>query len=156
MFFNSMKTCVKLAYHVPRQTRTFIVNHLLARDLVSAREEIMSRFTGFVNKLASSPCREVRVMAALTIRDARTFTGSNVALIEEESGLELGRATIHQFRTCLVAARPEVPAADVWRLSFLEKLLRDRENTCLQLEEDSEEARAWTDRREELIRSLCI
>ena len=77
MFFNSMKTCVKLAYHVPRQTRTFIVNHLLARDLVSAREEIMSRFTGFVNKLASSPCREVRVMAALTIHVEESGIGKS-------------------------------------------------------------------------------
>ena len=135
MFFNAMKTCVKLAYQVPRQTRTFLVNHLLARDLVTAREEILSRFTGFVNKLASSPCREVRVMAALTMCDARTVTGSNVALIEGESGLEVGSATIHQFRACLVEARPEVPATDIWRLSFLEKLLEDRVNCCLQHEE---------------------
>ena len=118
MFFNSMRTCVKLANHVPRQTKTYLVDHLLSKDLMSAREEILAGFTGFVNKLASSPCREVRVMAALTIHDARTVTGSNVALIEEKSGLEEGKATIHNFRGCLVAARPEVPAADIWRLSY--------------------------------------
>ena len=31
-------------------------------------------------------------MAAFTISDARKVTGSNVALIEETSGLEVGRA----------------------------------------------------------------
>ena len=155
MFFNSMRTCVKLAYHVPRQTKTFLVNHLLARDLVSAREEILSRFTGFVNKLSSSPCREVRVMAALTVHNARTVTGSNVALVEEESGLKVGRASIHHFRTSLVAARPAVPAADVWRLSFLEKLIEDRDNTFLKHEENAETT-AWAERREELIRNLCV
>ena len=123
---------------------------------MSAREEILARFTGFVNKLASSPCREVRVMAALTIHDARTVTGSNVALIEEESGLEVGKATIHKFRGCLVAARPEVPAADIWRLSYLEKLLKDRVSECLHQDEDSKEAKAWALRREELIRNLCV
>ena len=73
-------------------------------------------------------------MAALKICDARTVTGSNVALIEGESGLDVGQATIHQFGTCLVAARPEVPVADVWRLSYLEKLLKDRDNDCMQHE----------------------
>ena len=67
-------------------------------------------------------------MAALTRWDTRTVIGSNVALIEGESGLDVGQATIHQFRTCLVAARPGVPVADVWRLSYLEKLLKDRVN----------------------------
>ena len=94
-------------------------------------------------------------MAALTMCDARTVTGSNVALIEGESGLEVGSATIHQFRACLVAARPEVPATDIWRLSFLEKLLEDRVNCCLQHEENEMEVRAWAERREELIASLC-
>ena len=64
-----------MAFNVPRQTRKFIVNHLLAVNMVSAREEILARFAGFVNKLASSPCREVRVMAELVSHDAHcTFS----------------------------------------------------------------------------------
>ena len=88
MFFRSWRTCVKLAYMVPRWTKTFLVDHLLAVNLVSAREDILARFTGFVDKLATSPCREVRVLVALLKQDSRSVTGSNVALIECESGLE--------------------------------------------------------------------
>ena len=154
MFFNSWRTCVKLAFNVPRQTRTFLVNHLLALNMVSAREEILARFTEFVNKLVLSPCREVRVMAALTSHDAKTVTGRNVALIEQESGLEVAGASVWQFRSSLVAARPEVPAADVWRPSYLEKLLDDRSNH--DDGDEQEEAKAWEVRREELIQSLCV
>ena len=81
----------------------------------------MARFTGFVDKLTSSPCREVRVMAALVTRDARTVTGSNVGLIEEESGLQVGKTTVQQFIIGLAASRKDVPAADVWRIPFLKK-----------------------------------
>ena len=52
MFFRSWKTCVKLAYGVPRWTKTFLVDHLLTVNLVSAREEVLTRFTGFVEKLS--------------------------------------------------------------------------------------------------------
>ena len=157
MFFRSWRTCVKLAYGVPRWTKTFLVDHLLAENLVSAREEVLARFTGFVDKLATSPCREVRVLVALVKQDSRSVTGSNVALIEYESGLQLGKASVQQFRACLVAARPEVPAADFWRIPFLKKLLEDRANSCINQDEDAEleEAKAWKVRREELIGSLC-
>ena len=154
MFFNSWRTCVKLAFNVPRQTRTFFVNHLLAVNMVSAREEILARFMGFVKNLASSPCKEVRVMSALTSYDVRTVTGSNVAIIENESGLKLGKATVQQFRSSLVAARPTVPAVDVWQLPYLEKLLDDRNNHEEGVEQKEE--KAWSVRREELIQSLCV
>ena len=157
MFFRSWRTRVKLAYMVPRWTKTFLVDHLLAVDLVSAKEEVLARFTGFVEKLAISPCREVRVLGSLIRHDSRSVTGSNVALIECESGLEVGKAPIQQFRAGLVAARPEVPSADFWRLPYLKRLLEDRTTSYINPEGDEEEkeAKAWRKRREELIESLC-
>ena len=152
MFFNTWRTCVKLTFNVPRQTKTFIVNHLLAVNMCSAREEILARFAGFVSKLASSPCREVRVLAALVSHDARTVTGRNVALIEKESGLGVAGTAVWQIRSSLVAARPTIPSVDVWRLPFLEKLLEDRRHPY----GGGGEAKAWRKRREELIESLCV
>ena len=120
-------------------------------------EEILARFTGYVEKLVTSPCREVRVLVSLLKQDSKSVTGSNVALIESESGLEIGKASVQQFRASLVAARPEVPAVDFWRLPFLEKLLEDRKNGCTNQKEDEElkETKAWSKRREEIIESLC-
>ena len=69
--------------NVPRQTRNFLINHLLALKMVGASEEILARFTGVMNKLFLYPCREGhRVVAALTSHDLKTVTGRNVALTE--------------------------------------------------------------------------
>ena len=80
-----------------------------------------------------------------------------MALIECEAGLRIGNAAVQQFRAGLVAARPEVPSADLWRLPYLKRLLEDRTTSYInpEDEEGQNEVKAWRKRREELIESLC-
>ena len=60
-YFTSWRTCVKLAWQVPRQTHTYLVDHLLCSGLSSVRCDIMSIYVKFVRGLQLSPSREVSV-----------------------------------------------------------------------------------------------
>ena len=42
--FNSWNTAVKLAWCVPRSTRTYLLQHVLSAGLPSARVDILARF----------------------------------------------------------------------------------------------------------------
>ena len=85
-FFNSWTTNVKLAWNVPRGTRKYLVQQVLAPGLTSAKVEILSRFVTFFRSLREAPSHEVRTAAFLTARDLRTVTGRNVSLVARLSG----------------------------------------------------------------------
>ena len=86
--FNSWNTAVKLAWCVPRSTRTYLLQHVLSAGLPSARVDILARFGNFFRSLRLSPCKEVAVMASIVGRDMRTTTGSNLKLPEESTSLD--------------------------------------------------------------------
>ena len=66
-YFTSWRTCVKLAWQVPRQTHTYLVDHLMCSGLSSLRCDIMSRYVKFVRGLELSPSREVPVMFRVSV-----------------------------------------------------------------------------------------
>ena len=85
--FNAWTTAVKLAWDVPRATRTYLVQQVLSVGVNSAKVEILARFANFFRGLRKSPSAEVAVMANIVGRDIRSTTGSNMKLLEEASGL---------------------------------------------------------------------
>ena len=87
--FSAWGTCVKLAWHVPRQTHTYFVDHLLSSGLSHAKTDILARYAGFFHSLRSSPSQEVRILANLLGRDLQSCTGRNLAYIREETGLDM-------------------------------------------------------------------
>ena len=54
-YYNVWTTCVKLAWQVPRATRSYLVDQLLCCDLTSTRMDILARYAKFAKGLLFSP-----------------------------------------------------------------------------------------------------
>ena len=103
MLTNAWRTGHKLAWDVPRHCRTFLVQTVLAPHDGSLRASLLNRSVGFFRGLLDSPSREVTVMALLASRDVRSSLGSNLALVQELSGLNPWMAGPAHLRAALEA-----------------------------------------------------
>ena len=149
--YNSWTTAVKLTWNVPRATRTYLVQKVLAAGLSSARVDILARYANFFRSLRVSPCQEVSVMANIVGRDVRSTTGSNLKLLEELTGLNpwiFGSARIKE--DLMKEETAPTPVEDEWRLPYLASLLAKRQQLDYMGEEEL--AKEITG----LIDSLCV
>ena len=146
-YFTSWRTCVKLAWHVPRQTHTYLVDHLLCSGLSSVRSDILSRYVKFARGLKLSPSMEVSVMFGVVAGDACTTTGQNLNMIRLETGLDPLACSLVKLKEELGGRVVAVPDGDVWRLKYLGKLLEARGEANYQGED--------THQLTVLIDSLC-
>ena len=74
--FKSWTTAVKLSWSVPRATRTYLVQKVLASGRTNAKVQILARYANFFSSLRKSPCHEVVIMANIAARDIRITTGN--------------------------------------------------------------------------------
>ena len=149
--FNSWNTAIKLAWFVPRATRTYLVQQVLSTGQTSAKVDILSRYRNFFHGLRKSPCHEVRVMANIAARDLRSSTGSNIRVVQDASGLDPWRCSALELKKSLEQKEQvTVDLQDKWRIKYLATLLAQRQE--LHYVGDTEEK----DRLNELIASLCI
>ena len=127
------------------------MQQLLCCGFTSARVDILSRFVKFFHGLRSSASHEVQVLSRLLARDRQSVTGKNLLLVQELSGINPWTATPGRLKAALQAEEVvDVPALDMWRLSYLSSLLRQRgEAHYLALEDDEQ-------RITDLINSLVI
>ena len=86
--YNAWGIGIRLAWDVPRATRSYLVDHVLSPGVSSVRVDILSKFVGFFRALLSSTSPEVSFMAYLVGRDQRTTNGRNLRLIRDASGLD--------------------------------------------------------------------
>ena len=121
---------------------------MLACVISHIRDDLLARYVTFLRALRRSPSKEVSVLVNIVGRDIRTTTGSNLHLVRELSGLDPWCCTSTQVKKVLGEKLREVPAQDMWRLSYLGKLLEQRGEAHHQM----------LDTREltELIDSICI
>ena len=144
-FFNSWNTFVKLAWNVPRNTFTYIVENVLGASFVSLRKQIFSRYITFFRNLFTSTSMEVRHLARIIARDAKSTVNKNVRLIQQVSGLSpWDHSKVKIMENIQNAA---VPPNNDWRLSLIVKFLdfrRKKENLL-------EDTKVVT----EMIDSLC-
>ena len=118
-YFAAQKVGVKLAWGVPRATRTYLLQQCLAPGATSARAEVMGRFAGFFAGLRNAPSPEVRTVALLCARDMRTTTGRNVHTVEQASGLSVWNSTTSQIRNAIkVKETVPVPVGDMWKAAL--------------------------------------
>ena len=80
------RTCVKLAWQMPRTTHTYLVDHLLSCGMTSVKTDIISRFSKFLWGLKNSVSKEVRIMCLAIKGDVQSSTGYNRNLIKNMSG----------------------------------------------------------------------
>ena len=125
-YFSAWRTCVKLAWQLPRSTHTYLVDHYLSCGLTSARTDVLSRFSNFLQGLRNSSCMEVSVMLGVVSGDVQSTTGQNVKMIRIETALDPTRATSFAVRKALIEGTPPVPGREKWRLSYLGTLLQTR------------------------------
>ena len=139
--YSSWWTGVKLAWQVPRATRSYLAKHVLCGGLTSVRVDLLSKFVGFFHGLRSSPCPEVSFMACLVGRDIRTTTARNLRLVSRESGLNPWVESSSTIKKVLSKQEDnlDIPAGDEWRLPYLSLLLEQRQAAHFYAMEDEEQ-----------------
>ena len=56
--FRAWNTTVKVTWEVPRSTRAYLVDSLLAADMPTVKQQLISRYISFVKNLQSSKSPE--------------------------------------------------------------------------------------------------
>ena len=112
------------AWDIPRSTHNYFVDNLLAGDLPSVRQKLLCQYVGFFQKLRSSACWEVRVLANTVGADAASVTGKNLRNLQAEFDLCPWTMPVWIFKKKFMGY--QVPDEDGWRISLLRKLLRQR------------------------------
>ena len=120
-FFKSWNTCMKLIWKVPRNTFTYVVEHVLAENNVSLKNQVYGRFANFFRNLFKSSSKEVRHLVRIVSRDVRSITSKNIQHLHALTGLSPWDSSSSRIEENLPKA--QVPAEDWWRLSLLKKLL---------------------------------
>ena len=88
--------------------------------------QILSRYVKFVRSLLRSESPEVRSVANKLVRDRGSTTGTNVARLHEETGLNTWTVTPAHVRKVLLEAEQAVPDNQQWSITLLQKLLDER------------------------------
>ena len=122
--FKSWNTCVKLIWGVPRSTFTYLVENTLASNFVSLRHQVYGRYVKYFQGLFQSSSKEVRHLARIVSRDARSVTCRNVTLLSEVTGLSPWDYSKWRIQEKL--QKTAVPSNDAWRSGLLLKLLETR------------------------------
>ena len=149
--FNAWNIGVRLTWSVPRATRTYLVQQVLSAGLTSAKVDILARYRNFFQGLRLSPSYEVAVMANIAGRDMRSFTGSNLRLVQDISGLDPWVCSSFKLKMMLQQKEQVmVPMQDKWRVQYLGMLLAQRQELHYLVAE--EEKLQLTG----LIDSLCV
>ena len=100
--YSAWATGVKLAWDVPRATRSYLVEEVLAPGVVSLQVNLPLRFRNFFRSLLRSPSQEVVVAALLGARDIRTTVGANLHFLKEETGLDIWQVSPGELRRVLL------------------------------------------------------
>ena len=124
IFSSAWNTAVKLTWNVPRDTYTYIVENLLARNFQSLRNQIYSRYSRFFQSLLNSSSREVSFLANIVAQDCQYVTAKNVKLVERAAGCSPWDYSTMRIKAGL--KKPPAPENDEWRLPLLLKMLDHR------------------------------
>ena len=119
----------------------------LAADFVPIRTNILARYVKFFQSLLNSKSPEVALVANLVGHDVSSTTGRNLYMLGQETGLNTWTASPIMIRMALQESETVVPDEERWRLPLLEKLLLQRNNLELQVQDTTEV--------QSLIDSLC-
>ena len=107
------------------------MQQVLSSGQVSAKVDIMCRFSKFFHSLRMSTSKEVQVLSRLLAREIRSLTGRNIWLIHELTDLNLWTASKQRLRAALcVQEVVEVTLQDEWRIPFLSSLFSQRRGAC--------------------------
>ena len=115
-FFKAWNTAVKLTHRVPRSTFTYIVEGFLAAEQVTFRNQVLGRYSGFLQGFLKSPSPEVQLLESVMINAPGSNSRNNKQYIEELTGLNLYYHTGAQIKAALTVK--EVLEKEKWRLGL--------------------------------------
>ena len=141
-FCKAWNTCVKLAYDLPRNTKTFIVDNYLAINFDSVMKELFSRYVNFVKSLQKSFSYEIRSLFEIIGYNCQSNTGRNLHFIQTQSGLDPYRISSRKIRDLDMGQ--QIPVNEMWRIPTLDRLLKSQ-NTLIDNMESTEEVDAIID-----------
>ena len=120
--YRAWQVSVRDAWVVPRQTRTFIVDHLLAGPLPHIRQLILRRYVKYVKVLVSSMNPVISGLSYWGTRTRQSITGRNVANIRQEFSVDPLKCAQGRIK---VDTR-EIPEGGEENLELLDRLLSIR------------------------------
>ena len=110
-----------LAWHVPRNTHTWLVEGYLNQDLVPLRNQILGRYSNFIRKLLNSPSKEIIFMINLVLRDARSNTCANILHLNRLTNVDCLKTAAARVKSLLPVLN--VPDTEQYRIGLLNFLL---------------------------------
>ena len=132
-YFKAWNTCCgKLIFNIPRSTYTYLVEDFFARNHVTLRNQVLSRYPNFFQSLLISPSKEVQLLANLVSRDPRSNTYTNIQYITSLSGLNPWDYSAAIIKASLPTQN--IPSSEQWRIGLLDLLLKLREKKEVLLE----------------------
>ena len=123
-FVKSWNTCVKLVHDIPRSTFTYLVEGYFAKNHVTLRNQVLSRYPGFFQGLLKSPSKEVKLLANVVSRDPRSNTFQNLKYVKSLSGLSPWDYSSTRIKLLV----KNVPESEVWRIGLYTNLPKMRED----------------------------
>ena len=123
-FFKAWNIQARLAWRVPLQTHTNIVENILCVGFQSMRQQVFSRFQTFTQKLSRAPSREIRFLFNLVKADCRSVTGRNIMYLKR---LCKGADILVCAKWKLVEMLPKLSPCEPWRSSLLSTFLEARQ-----------------------------
>ena len=123
-YFKAYSSCIRRIFRLPPNTFSYIVEGHLTSGLAPLRNLVFARYPGFLQRLSSSPSREVAIMAEIALGDARTITASNTRMLTELTGVDCSMADKLSMKSLLQVK--EVPDSEKWRLGLLDSLVQLR------------------------------
>ena len=91
----------------------------MAKEVRSARQQILGQYVGFLSRLVRSVSSEVRIMFITAVQDIRSVTGRNCFRMEQEFGFNPSQVTAKNFNSQY--SYYPLPDQGEWRLSYLLK-----------------------------------
>ena len=121
--YRAWNTTIKMAHHLPRQTRTYIVQHYLC-PLPTVCQMLIRRYVQFVQSLTTSANPVINSLAQLSVNTVRSVTGRNIANIRDEFDLDPLSVHKKQFHVKKV----DIPEGGDENIELLDYLLYLRNN----------------------------
>ena len=147
-YFKSFNVQSRLSWGLDRQTKTCLVEKYFCAEHTSLRKMVLTRYPGFVKKLLSSPCFELRFLASIVIDDSRTVTCRNINYVNSITKLDVMREPKWKIKLAKIYQSDEDP--EPWRLRLLTTLLDIKMNQRFDL---------WKlpmNTLDDMVTSLCI
>ena len=111
-------------WHVSFMTHTYLVENFSALGQTSLRNQVYSRYSKFVHKLALSPSKEIRFLRRILISDSRSIIKKNIWFLNNLTKSDICVSASWKVKQLLPT--DDIPNEDKWRVPLLTKLLEVR------------------------------